>query len=102
MRIGCGVANNEKEEWAFVVGAVEDGVEKFHGAGCMGEGGEAGVVKCGDEEACGNANRFGNIIVLVAISIGCLAKTLGEDGDEPRGGFEEGFVGVGAKWGEVV
>lgn len=56
----------------------------------------------GDEQACGDADGFGDVVILIAIAIGGLAKALGKDGDKPRCGFEKGFVGVCSKGCEVI
>jgi len=47
--IGCGVTDDKEKKGTFVVGAVEEGVEEFHGTGGVGECGKAGVVEGGDE-----------------------------------------------------
>ena len=62
--------------------AVEDARQESHWARGMGERGEAGMMECGDEDAHGDADGFGDIIVFDPAAVRPYREGLGKDGDE--------------------
>lgn len=96
-----GIAGGDEEEGPFIGGPVEDTSEEAHGTGGMGEGGDAGEVKGGEEETAGQSDAFLYVIVF-DFAIVFEAVVDAEDGDEAGGGFEELFVPIGSKGFEGV
>ena len=90
------MADGDEEEGFFVLGAVQDVAEEAHGAGRVGEGGEAGHVAGGEKESAGQPDGLKRVIVLVLYAIDDLPVDA-EDGDEPGHGFEEGLGRSGAE-----
>jgi hypothetical protein len=58
---------------------------------------DAGLVERGEQQPAGDADAFGDIIILRALGEVEPAAALGEDDDQPGGGLEEGLVGAGAE-----
>jgi hypothetical protein len=97
-----GVAHDQQQEGSLALGPAEDAVEKAHGAGGVGQGGQARVVQGGDEEAAGQAHRLLGVVVGHPFAALVHTMALLEDGDQPGRGLEEGLPPAGAQGLEVV
>ncbi len=99
-----GKADGNEEAGSFVGRAMEDAGEEGHGAGSVGERGEAHAVERGDKEAGSDADGFLDIVVLDfarrPLERRDEAIILAEDDDEPGSELEEGFVPIGAEGSE--
>ena len=98
MAVVGGVAQGDHHVGAFVVWAVEDFFEELHGAWGVGEGCQACFMGGGEEEACGDAYGFVEVVDLSAVVGGAECH----DDDEPGYGVDVGFVWVGFEGFEVV
>ena len=50
----------------------------------MGQGGQAGVVQGRDQQAGGDADTLGDVVVLLLVALPGAAALLAEDGDQDR------------------
>ena len=85
-------ADHKQQEGALILGPAQDAIQEAHGAGCVRERGEAGVVQRGDQHAGGDADGFRDVVVLYLAAIGQQGVALREDCDEPRRNFKKGCL----------
>jgi hypothetical protein len=72
-----GVADRDEEKRFLVLRAAEDFAEEAHRAGGVGEGGEAGGVQRGQEEAAGDADGLVDVVVGDVAALGVDAVAIG-------------------------
>ena len=88
--------DGDKQERPLGSGAVENLRQELHRAGRVRERHEPGHVRCGEEQAHGDADGLVDVVDLVREPFGRVVLHELEHDDQPRGGFKERLLPVGA------
>ena len=89
------MAGHDQHQRLLAVRPAADAVEEAHRPGGVDQGGDAGGVQRGQQDAGGDADAFGDVIVARHGFL--IGQAPGEDRDQPGRRLEKGLVGPGAE-----
>ena len=99
--VGVRPSNGDEHKGTFVFGRPETVGQEPHGAGGVGECGEASLLGGGQQQSRGDAHRFVHVVDLLGESLIPVVPHPFQNHDQPRGFFQKWLLFVGANVGEI-
>jgi len=94
------IANNQQQKRSLVVWPAKDSVQKAHGARCMSQRNQAGMVNGGNQHTGGDTDRLAHVVVLSFATVWQQTVALRKNDNQTRGDFQIWLVFICAHRGK--